>query len=219
MPAKDLRIRQSVTVEKTLEEDVEDMPLEYMDVDERQLTKRQRLLVWNAVNDPQLSFAEAAKKAGYKNPVVIGRYMREGNKYSHVRREYERLMSEAKKKFELTHERAVEDLYQLRDDAWGRGAFNAAIQAQGLLLKVGGLIVDRREVLHGKIDQMSREEVEARLKQLMGNIVEASIENKKTPGEVLEEVKDQSKESKQLSKPLNKADSLVNQAVCMSLLS
>ena len=42
MPAKDLRIRQSVTVEKTLEEDVEDMPLEYMDVDERQLTKRQR---------------------------------------------------------------------------------------------------------------------------------------------------------------------------------
>ena len=159
MPAKDLRIRQSVTVEKTLEEDVEDMPLEYMDVDERQLTKRQRLLVWNAVNDPQLSFAEAAKKAGYKNPVVIGRYMREGNKYSHVRREYERLMSEAKKKFELTHERAVEDLYKLRDDAWWRGGFNAAIQAQGLLLKVGGLIVDRREVLHGKIDQMSKDEV------------------------------------------------------------
>ena len=99
MSAKDLRIRQSVTVEKTLEEDVEDMPFEYIDPDEKQLTKRQRLLVWNAVNDPQLSFAEAAKKAGYKNPVVIGRYMREGNKYSHVRREYERLMSEAKKKF------------------------------------------------------------------------------------------------------------------------
>lgn len=178
MPAKDLRIRQSVTIEKTLEEDVEDMPFEYMDPNEKQLTKRQRLLVWNAVNDPQLSFAEAAKKAGYKNPVVIGRYMREGNKYSHVRREYERLMSEAKKKFELTHERAVEDLYKLRDDAWGRGAFNAAIQAQGLLLKVGGLIVDRREVLHGKIDQMSREEVERRLQDLLGSKTGITIENK-----------------------------------------
>jgi hypothetical protein len=178
MPAKDLRIRQSVTVDKTLEEDVEDMPFEYMDPNEKQLTKRQRLLVWNAVNDPQLSFAEAAKKAGYKNPVVIGRYMREGNKYSHVRREYERLMSEAKKKFELTHERAVEDLYKLRDDAWGRGAFNAAIQAQGLLLKVGGLIVDRREVLHGKIDQMSREEVERRLQDLLGSKTGITIENK-----------------------------------------
>jgi hypothetical protein len=178
MPAKDLRIRQSVTVDKTLEEDVEDMPFEYMDPNEKQLTKRQRLLVWNAVNDPQLSFAEAAKKAGYKNPIVIGRYMREGNKYSHVRREYERLMSEAKKKFELTHEKAVEDLYKLRDDAWGRGAFNAAIQAQGLLLKVGGLIVDRREVLHGKIDQMSREEVERRLQDLLGSKTGITIENK-----------------------------------------
>jgi hypothetical protein len=104
--------------------------------------------------------------------------MREGNKYSHVRREYERLMSEAKKKFELTHERAVEDLYKLRDDAWGRGAFNAAIQAQGLLLKVGGLIVDRREVLHGKIDQMSREEVERRLQDLLGSKTGITIENK-----------------------------------------
>ena len=34
---------------------------------------------------------------------------------------------------------------------------------------MGGLIVDRREVLHGKIDQMSREEVEKRLQQLLGS--------------------------------------------------
>ena len=44
MPAKDLRIRQSVTIDKTLEEDVEDMPFEYMDPNEKQLTKRQRSL-------------------------------------------------------------------------------------------------------------------------------------------------------------------------------
>jgi hypothetical protein len=36
------------------------------------------------------------------------------------------------------------------------------------LLKVGGLIVDRREVLHGKVDQMSRGEVERRLADLLG---------------------------------------------------
>ena len=160
-------IRKSIKVEKTLAE-TDDMPIEYVNHDEKHLTKRQRLLVWNAANDPQLTWAEAAKKAGYKNPIVVGRYMHEGNKYAHVSREYERLMSEAKKKFELTHDKAVQDLYKLRDDAWGSGAYNAAIQAQGLLLKVGGLIVDRREVLHGKIDQMSREEVEKRLKQLLG---------------------------------------------------
>ena len=161
-------IRKKIKVEKTLEEGVEDMPIEYVNTDERNLTKRQRLLVWNAVNDPQLTWAEAAKKAGYKNPIVVGRYMHEGKKYNHVRSEYERLMSEAKQKFELTHDKAVEDLYRLRDDAWSSGAYNAAIQAQGLLLKVGGLIVDRREVLHGKIDQMDRSEVERRLQQLLG---------------------------------------------------
>ena len=103
-----------------------------------------------------------------ENPIVVGRYMRPGGKYAHVRREYERLMVEAKKKFELTHDKAVEDLYKLRDDAWAQGNFTAAINAQNLLLKVGGLIVDRREVLHGKVDQMSRDEVEKRLAQLLG---------------------------------------------------
>ena len=38
--------------------------------------------------------------------------------------------------------------------------------------------MDRKEVMFGKVDQMSREEVETRLAQLMGNVVEASIENK-----------------------------------------
>ena len=51
----------------------------------------------------------------------------------------------------------------------------------------------------------------------MGNIVEASIESKEDPGDIQDNViEDQSKESKQLSKPLNKADSLVNQAVRIS---
>ena len=185
MPAYDMRIRRSIKVEPTLEP-VDDMPIEYMNEDEKHLTKRQRLLVWNAVNDPTLTFAEAAKKAGYKNPVVVGRYMRPGGKYAHVRREYERLMSEAKKKFELTHDKAVEDLYKLRDDAWGQDNFTAAINAQNLLLKLGGLIVDRREVLHGKIDQMSREDVEKRLAQLIGN---KAIENQQS-GRVIEDKSD-----------------------------
>jgi len=173
------KLKRNLNVEATLEEGVDDMPIEYHNTNEKNLTKRQRLMVWNLVNDPLLTFRDAARKAGYKNNITIGKLMakKEGSQYSHVRREYERLMLLAKKKFELTHERAVEDLYKLRDDAWGKGAFNAAIQAQGLLLKVGGLIIDRREVLHGKIDQMSRVEVERRLQDLLGQKVVGSIEH------------------------------------------
>jgi hypothetical protein len=78
------------------------------------------------------------------------------------------LMSEAKKKFELTHEGAVEDLYRFRDDAWVQETLRRRLTHRIYLLKVGGLIVDRREVLHGKVDQMSRGEVERRLADLLG---------------------------------------------------
>ena len=170
----------------------EEAPIEYCNLD-NSLNRRQRNFIWIAVNNPRLSLVECAHKAGYTSPRQMA------NKLMSkpiIRKEYNYLMNQAKKKYELNYDRAVQDLYDIRDKAIQSGSFNAAISAQNSLLKVGGLIVDRKEVKFGKVDQMSREEVEARLQQLMGNIVEASIENKKNSGEVLEEVKDQSKESK-----------------------
>ena len=91
----------------------------------------------------------------------------------------------------------MQDLYDIRDKAIESGSFNAAISAQNSLLKVGGLIVDRKEVMFGKVDQMSREEVENRLKQLMGNVVEASIENKVDDLDLPEDVVDEDKDAKE----------------------
>jgi len=70
------------------------------------------------------------------------------------------------------------------------GSFNAAISAQNSLLKVGGLVVDRKEVMFGKIDQMSREEVEKRLEQLMGSITAidpVDLPAPVDPGELVDE--------------------------------
>tara|TARA_R100001163_G_C4946966_1_gene116363 strand:- start:284 stop:661 length:378 start_codon:yes stop_codon:yes gene_type:complete len=89
-------------------------------------------------------------------------------KNENVLSEYKYLMSEVRKKYELNHDRAVKDLYDIRDKALDSGSYNAAIAAQNSLLKVGGLVVDKKEVRFGKIDMMSREEIENRLKQLMG---------------------------------------------------
>jgi NAD-dependent DNA ligase len=114
-----------------------------------------------------------------------------------IRKEYNYLMNQAKKKYELNYDRAVQDLYDIRDKAIESGSFNAAISAQNSLLKVGGLIVDRKEVMFGKVDQMSREEVENRLKQLMGNVVEASIENKVDELDLPEDVVDEDKDAKE----------------------
>jgi hypothetical protein len=146
----------------------EEAPIEYCNLDEK-LNRRQRNFIWIAVNNPRLSLVESAYKAGYTSPRQMA------NKLMNnpiIRKEYNYLMNEAKKKYELNYDRAVQDLYDIRDKAMEAGSFNAAISAQNSLLKVGGLIVDRKEVMFGKVDQMSREEVENRLKQLMGNVVE-----------------------------------------------
>ena len=152
----------------------EEAPIEYCNLDEK-LNCRQRNFIWIAVNNPRLSLVECAHKAGYTSPRQMA------NKLMSkpiIRKEYNYLMNQAKKKYELNYDRAVQDLYDIRDKAMEAGSFNAAISAQNSLLKVGGLIVDRKEVMFGKVDQMSREEVENRLAQLMGNVVEASLEDK-----------------------------------------
>ena len=146
--------------------DDEEAPIEYANLD-NSLNRRQRNFIWTAVNNPRLSLVECAYKAGYK---LMNKPL--------IRKEYNYLMNEAKKKYELNYDRAVQDLYDIRDKAMEAGSFNAAISAQNSLLKVGGLIVDRKEVMFGKVDQMSRDEVEARLSQLLGSVVEASLENK-----------------------------------------
>ena len=174
----------------------EEAPIEYCNLD-NSLNRRQRNFIWIAVNNPRLSLVECAHKAGYTSPRQMA------NKLMSkpiIRKEYNYLMNQAKKKYELNYDRAVQDLYDIRDKAIESGSFNAAISAQNSLLKVGGLIVDRKEVMFGKVDQMSREEVENRLKQLMGNVVEASIENKDDASELpdqdaIDEMTDKEEES------------------------
>tara|TARA_R100000664_G_C2731365_1_gene121847 strand:+ start:406 stop:1032 length:627 start_codon:yes stop_codon:yes gene_type:complete len=164
----------------------EEAPIEYANLD-NSLNRRQRNFIWQAVNNPRLSLVECAHKAGYKDA------RQSANKLMNhpvIRKEYNFLMNEAKKKYELNYDRAVQDLYDIRDKALEAGSFNAAISAQNSLLKVGGLIVDRKEVMFGKIDQMSREEVEKRLEQLMGSITVADpdkLPDPGDPGELVEE--------------------------------
>ena len=171
----------------------EEAPIEYCNLDEK-LNRRQRNFIWIAVNNPRLSLVECAHKAGHTSPRQMA------NKLMSkpiIRKEYNYLMNQAKKKYELNYDRAVQDLYDIRDKAIEAGSFNAAISAQNSLLKVGGLIVDRKEVMFGKVDQMSREEVENRLKQLMGNVVEASIENKQPNPSLVNENSEIKKEEKE----------------------
>lgn len=164
----------------------EEVPIEYANLD-NSLNRRQRNFIWQAVNNPRLSLVECAHKAGYKDARQSANKLMNHPK---IRTEYNYLMNESKKKYELNYDRAVQDLYDIRDKALEAGSFNAAISAQNSLLKVGGLVVDRKEVMFGKVDQMSREEVEKRLEQLMGSLVLANKTDGLLDPETLEDEAD-----------------------------
>jgi hypothetical protein len=164
----------------------EEAPIEYANLD-NSLNRRQRNFIWQAVNNPRLSLVECAHKAGYKDARQSANKLMNHPK---IRTEYNYLMNESKKKYEFNYDRAVQDLYDIRDKALEAGSFNAAISAQNSLLKVGGLVVDRKEVMFGKVDQMSREEVEKRLEQLMGSVVLANKTDGLLDPETLEDEAD-----------------------------
>ena len=55
---------------------------------------------------------------------------------------------------------------RLRDAASTAGNFNAAVAAETRRGQIAGLYVDKKEILTGTIDSMSKEDVEKRLQEL-----------------------------------------------------
>jgi hypothetical protein len=49
------------------------------------------------------------------------------------------------------------------------GSYGAAVTAEMGRAKLAGLLVDKKEIKHGRIDQMDKAEVEARLQALIDN--------------------------------------------------
>jgi hypothetical protein len=71
-------------------------------------------------------------------------------------------------------------LHDLREEARESGQINAAITAEIHRGKVGGLYIDRREVLTAKIDMLSKDQLIDRLGALITKRVPQTIEGQIT---------------------------------------
>ena len=69
------------------------------------------------------------------------------------------IKEELGRKYEVNFENHVRKLAELRDEAMQAGNFAAAINAEKFRGQAAGIYIDRKEIMHGKIDQMNREEV------------------------------------------------------------
>jgi len=138
------------------------------------ITKRQRAFI-NLYLYEDKTQTQCAHEAGFKHPGVYATRLLHGEEYAHVQEEIQKKQAKQQEKYEIRFEKTAKKLAQIRDAALAEGSFNAALGAEVARAKLGGLMVDRKEVKYGRVDQMDRTEVERRLKQLLSENQLASL--------------------------------------------
>ena len=119
-------------------------------------------------NEGRMSPGEAAFEAGYKTrPRQAASEMRNPKYFPLVVQYIGELRKEVQEKYGITFERHLTELAKLRDDAVKKGAWAAAINAEVARGKAGGLYVDQKLVMTKNLDQLSEEELEAKMKQIL----------------------------------------------------
>jgi hypothetical protein len=117
----------------------------------------------------EVSLREAAIRAGYAEVRANqnGNDLTNPKKTPHIVAASQEYRGKLAAKYGTTYERHMRDMQTIRDAALAAGAYGAAVQAEyrrGQAL--GTIYVDRKEIRHGTIDSMSREEVERKLAEL-----------------------------------------------------
>ena len=99
------------------------------------------------------------------------------------------LREEYQKKYEVTFGSHVRELSKLRDEARDKKAWSAAVNAEVARGKAAGLYIEQKIIRTGKLEDLSTEELESRMKQIIDDYsplledveVEELIEKVKTP--------------------------------------
>lgn len=129
---------------------------------------------WKFVNefvagDGHVTAKEAALRAGYPEKKIkyYAETLTNPDMNPHIVAEIQKLRAEFAEKYGTTYERHMRDLQLIRDQALAAGAYGAAVQAEyrrGQAL--GTIYIDRKEIRHGTIDSMSKEEVMRKLEEI-----------------------------------------------------
>ena len=119
--------------------------------------------------DGPMTQTEAALAAGYSPK----RARQEGSELCNPRlsplvvKHIGQLKEERLKKHEVTYEGHVAELARLREAALKKGSFSSAVNAEANRGKAAGLYIDRKIIKTGKLDDMSEQELEAKMKQIL----------------------------------------------------
>ena len=138
----------------------------------KRLTEMQKrfaeILVFGTEDGP-VTNAEAAVLAGYSKD----RARQEGSELTNPKQSplvvqyIGNLREEKLKKYEVTYEGHVAELGKIRERALKKGAWSAAVNAETNRGKAAGLYIDRKIIKTGKLEDLSEQELEQKMKQIL----------------------------------------------------
>jgi len=138
----------------------------------KRLTEMQQrfaeFLVFGGPNGP-MTKTEAALAAGYSPK----RARQEGSELTNpklsplVVKHIGELKEERLRKHEVTYEGHVAELARLREAALKKGSFSSAVNAEANRGKAAGLYIDRKIIKTGKLEDLTEQELEAKMKQIL----------------------------------------------------
>ena len=142
-----------------------------MGVPKRLTEMQQRFAEFLVFGGPEgpMTQTEAATAAGYSPK----RARQEGSELCNpklsplVVKYIGQLKEERLRKHEVTYEGHVAELARLREAALKKGSFSSAVNAEANRGKAAGLYIDRKIIKTGKLEDMSEQELEAKMKQIL----------------------------------------------------
>lgn len=159
----------------------------------KELTEKQRLFAQALVaNEGRKTKTECALEAGYDKDRA-GRTasdLTNPKLYPLVVTYIGELREEWQKKYEVTYDKHISELGKIRQEALVNKAWSAAVNAEVARGKAAGLYVEQKIIRTGKLDDLSAEELEARMAQIIEEY--SPILDGVEVEELKEKVKDQS---------------------------
>ena len=162
----------------------------------KRLTEMQKrfaeFLVFGGPDGP-LSKSEAAEMAGYspKRSRVEASELTNPKLSPLVVQYIGKLHDERLQKHEVTYTKHIAELDRIKDKALKKGSFSSAVNAEVSRGKAAGLYIDRKIIKTGKLEDMTEDQLEAKMKQILDDY--APLLNLKTVEH--EEIEDQSASS------------------------
>jgi len=78
-----------------------------------------------------------------------------------------KLKEERIEKHKVTYDTHVAELARIKEMALKKNSFSAAVNAETNRGKAGGLYIERKIIKHGKLEDMTEEQLEAKMKQIL----------------------------------------------------